>query len=278
MLLVRLTDVLVRRDALAPPEVVTLVVGLALDLADLHARGRAHGNVRVETVWFEPGGRPRLSPPVAGADEPAADAAALAALGLRLLGDNAPTSLVDALSAEVTDARDLAERVMASGPAAPLRLSCECRITRQEPGHSTSSKLPVLVAVAALALDAHVPRPAPWREVLAALDQAREAAVAERSVAELRAVYDAGSPQLARDIALVRGLARRGLTLRGHLAELTDPAPLSADTVAAVERPARYVLVDARGHVVLRVDNEVPRRVVVRLRHTDDGWRVVDVS
>lgn len=275
------------RGRLAPLEVVTLVVGLALDLADLHASGRTHGDVRAESVWFEPNGRPRLSPPVA-AVEPAEDTAALAALGLRALGGVRSTRLSVVLTAGITDAGELAERVLASGPAAPLGLRSPGKtpvIEASEP-HASRRRGPVLavlvvvvVVLAAAVCTVHrVDRPAPWRNVLAALDRARSAAVAVRSTAELRAVYADGSAQLGRDAALIRRLSRDRLTLRGRLAELTDPTVIGATTLSAVERPASYVLVDARGHVVLRVDNGPVRRVVVRLRHTGAGWRVVDVS
>lgn len=275
----RLVDVLARRGALAPPEVVTLVVGLALDLADLHESSRAHGNVCAEAVWFEPSGRPRLTPP-AGLGDPVADLMALAALGMEVLADFRPTGLVEALRAQVVDAHDLAVRVMASGPAAPVRLPSRGEFSGIERGHRppTPGRLGlILVAAVALALNVPVPRPEPWRDVLIALDRARLEAVTDRSVNELRAVYDAGSPLLARDAALVRSLVRRGLTLQGRLATLTDPTPVGDTIVAAVERPASYVLVDSRGKIVLRVDTGQARRVVVRLRHTDAGWRVLDV-
>lgn len=271
----RLSDVLARRGSLAPPEVVTLVVGLALDLADLHASGRAHGDVCAAAVWFEPDGRPRLVPPPAPGDR-AADVAALASLGLAVLGDNRPASLVDVLDAHVGDARELAERVMASGPAAPLRLPLPpVEMTGKEPRRFPR---PLVVPLALLVV-APFPRPDPWGHVLAELNGARARAVADRSTAELDAVYAGGSRQLGRDAALIDAMRSHGLTLRGRLAELTDPAPLGDGTVAAVERPAAYALVDSHGRVVLRVDTQGQvRRVVVRLRQTPAGWRVVDVS
>jgi hypothetical protein len=120
-----------------------------------------------------------------------------------------------------------------------------------------------------------------WGAVLARLDRARSAAVADRRASELLAVYAPGSIPLVRDAALIGGLTRRGLVLRGRLAELTGARQLSRSgndiALSVLERPASYVLLDARGHVVLRVRGNA-RRLVVRLHHTRAGWRVTTVG
>jgi hypothetical protein len=335
---VRLSDVLARRGVLAPAEVVTLVVGLALELADLHAAGRTHGGVCADAVSFAPDGRPVLSSgssttPIApetargGPPGPAADVFAVAAIGyLALSGrsvwdtDDAdracvraaaglhtplsgPPRLVAALEAGLADdpdqrctARDLAERVLASGPAAPLRLPLSGDgqdhrgITAIEPRQSASSRRRRLVAVGvvglivamAFAVTHGAQQPDRWDEVLAGLDRARLAALTDANVSELADVYAPGSPQLTRDTALIRDLTRHGWTIRGRLAQLSAPRLLRRDVANAVlggvELPAAYVVVDRRGRIVLRVDGGRSRDVVVRLRRTTTGWRVVAVS
>jgi len=270
----RLSDVLARRRVLAPAEVVTLVVGVALELAELHGDGRSHGAVGVGAVWFEPDGRPRLFSGPGG--QPASDLHDLAALGHLALGDRRAPRLVRALEVRPgDDARTFADRVLGCGPAAPMQLTR--RESRSPRWRGAVALGAVALAVGALTL-LRPPTPARWAEVLAALDRARFGAISDRDASGLTAVYAPGSSQLARDTELIRRLSRGGLRLRGRLAELTDPTAIGPATLAAVERPAGYVVVDRRGHVVLRVDGARPRRVVVRLRHTKDGWRVVDVS
>ena len=278
----RLSDVLARRGSLAPPEVVTLVVGLAMEIDAGHVRGR----ICAESVRFDPDGRPRLC---AGPGRSASAVSDLAALGLRALGDQLAPRLVEALHVgPADDARTLAERVLASGPAAPLRLPFPQDHREIEPierAKTTSSRLRPVLALGALVLFGAISlviafvrrQPERWVDIVAGLDRARSAAISDRDSFALTAVYAPGSSQLTRDIALIRSLARRGLTLRGRLAELTDPTVLGTATLAAVEQPASYVLVDRRGRVVLRVDGGAPRRVVVHLRHTSAGWRVVSV-
>jgi hypothetical protein len=305
----RLSDVLARRGVLAPAEVVTLVVALALDLADVHAVGRTHGAVCAEAVRFDPDGRPRLGR--VGSDpsaSPAADVLAVAAIGYLALGDQRPPRLVEGLAAgladdpdERCDARELAERVLASGPAAPLRLPWPqdqgevAETERAEPRSRTSRRLAVLLTVVLAVLLAVVlavvagmwtasggSDPPRWNAVLARLDGARLAAVADRAVAELRWVYDTASPPLRRDTDLIRDLTRRGLHVRGRLAMLTSPRQLSRSAGNAVlsvlERPASYVLVDTRGRVVLSVNDNKPRGLVVHLHRTRDGWRIAAVT
>ena len=274
---------------LAPAEVVTLVVGLALDLADLHAAGRVHGAVCADAVAFEDDGRPRLRPGVArGGGSAAGDVRDLAALGYLALGDRRPAGLTEALDAPHRDARDLAERVLASGPAAPMRLPEQRReITAREPRESTSPRyrglvlVGLVVLVVGLCLWPHAHAPERWTNVLAHLDRARDVAVADRSVRELDAIYARGSTSLARDTALIGELVRRGVVLRGRLGALTNPRVLSRSresaTLSVVEQPASYVLVDAQGHVVLRVRGEL-RRLVLHLRRIAAGWRITTVD
>jgi hypothetical protein len=383
----RLSDVLARRGRLAPAEVVTLVVALALDLADWHDAGRTHGAVCPEAVVFAPDGRPYLddpnataaagpaqpltravlvSPEVArgGAAGPAADVFAVAAIGhwalagqppwpaddpdrayvraagasrtpLAELARSAPAPLVDALEAGLTGdpaarcgARELAEAVLAAGPAAPLRLALPAA-TPPVAVMPTAVRAPLvsrrLVAAAVLGIvivgggaAAALSRPATraeqpartrpartlaaptlpartlpartvsvadhtsWRAVLAGFDEVRATALTDRRPALLLDIYAAGSPLLARDVALIGELDRRGLTLRGRLSGLSSPraSSVSADgaVLSAVELPAAYLLVDRHGHVVLRVQGDRARRVVVHLRRTRDGWRVVTVD
>lgn len=290
----RLSDVLARRRVLAPAEVVTLVVALALDLADLHAAGRMHGAVCAETVRFDPDGRPRLLGGGAAAD-PAEDVRALSALGYLALSEHRPPRLVEALEAGLAGcgAVELAERVLASGPAAPLRLPItpdRCEKTAIEPGLSTSARMHrrlVLTGIVMLLVSlVFLPRPASdsarWTDVVVHLDRARFTAVVDRNVDELSAVYDSPSPQRNRDATLIRALVRDGLTVRGRLAELTSPALLNRSgdtaTMSVLEQPAAYVLVDARGRVRLSVHGVGPRRLVIRLRRTARGWRVTDAT
>ncbi len=275
---------------LAPAEIVTLVVALAFDLADLHAAGRTHGAVCAEAVRFDPDGRPRLC--LGGSGRPADDVRDLAALGYLALGDRQPR-LVEALQAgldERCDARELAESVLASGPATPLRLPWpqdHRELTRQEPGRSTSSKVLVLAVavmlpIAVVLLRRHASAPPQWSGVLAGLDRARLSAIVDRRIDELSAVYDSASSQRDRDAELIRSLVRDALTVHGRLAELTNPKLLerSGDTVAlsVLEQPATYVLVDAHGRVRLSVHGTMPRTLVVHLRRTPDGWRVATVD
>lgn len=287
----RLSDVLSRRGVLAPAEVVTLVVALALDLADLHAAGRTHGAVCADAVRFDPDGRPRLC--LGGSGAPAADVRDLAALGYLALGDRQPARLVEALQSgldERCDARELAESVLASGPAAPLRLPWpqeRCETTRQEPGRSTSSKVLVLAVavmlpISLVLLRRHACAPTQWKEVLAGLDRARLSAIVDRRIDELSAIYVSASSQRDRDAQLIRSLVRDAVTVRGRLPELTSPRQLSRSGNTAVlsvlEQPATYVLVDAHGRVHLSVHDTKPHRLVIHLRRTRNGWRVTTVG
>ncbi|MDQ1686517.1 MAG: eukaryotic-like serine/threonine-protein kinase [Frankiaceae bacterium] len=352
MTAVRLPDVLARRGVLAPAEVVTLVVGLALDVAELHAAGRSHGGVCPEAVAFRPDGRPRLrgpdtsggaaivAPEVArGAPAgPAADVFAVAAIGYLALSGRSvwdtddseracvraaggvrapldgPPRLVEALEAALAtepadrcDAQQLAERVLAAGPAAPLRLPLtrplrpspppppppppprrdHRGITAIEPRRFAPSKAVVPLGVVVISLVALLPlhaahEPVRWGAVVAGLDRARVVAFADRDVSELSAVYARGSPQLARDTALIRDLAAHGHTVRGRLARLSAPRMLSraagSVVLTAVELPAAYVLVDGHGRVVLRVGGGQPRNVVVHLRRVGHSWRLTRIE
>lgn len=288
-----LSDVLARRGVLAPAEVVTLVVPLALDLAGLHDAGQVHGGVCADAVGFAADGRPllRAGTPDAAAATPADDVFALATLGSSALCGQPAPALAVALQAGLADdparrcnARELAERVLASGPAAPLRLPLpqdHRELSTLERAKSTTSRWRASILVAAV-LIALVPRgfsAGPrWAYVLTQFDRARLAAFTALDPSRLHEVYADGSAQLARDTAMIGDLAREGLAVRGRLAELTQPTVVGAVTLSAVERPASYVLVDRHGRVVLRVDGGKPRRVVVRLRHTTNGWRVANVS
>jgi len=284
---------------LAPAEVVTLVVALALDLADMHAAGRAHGCVCAQMVRFDPDGRPRL----VGARLPAdaagcrGDVRDLSALGLLALPDRPAAALVEALDAglaETCDAAELAERVLASGPAAPLRLPRQhqqpANVVEPRPSAPSNRRWLALVAVivgavtvGAMAFWLKPAGPAPdrWDDVLAHLDHARLAAVTDRSPSELRAVYAPGSAPLARDAALIRRLEQRGWVLSGKLAVLTHARQLSratnSATLDALEQPAAYVLLDAHGRAVFRVVGHA-RHVVVHLRKERAGWRVTSVD
>ena len=292
----RLSDVLARRRVLAPAEVVTLAVALALDLADLHASGRVHGAVCAEMVRFDSDGRPRLRPGPGGAvADQAEDVRALSALGYLALSERRPPRLVEALDAGLAEcgAVELAERVLASGPAAPLRLPITAdrwEKTGIEPGVSPSPKMHralvrtgmVVLLVTLVFLPRHASDSSRWTEVVLHLDRARFAAVVDRRVDELSAVYDSASAQRSRDATLIRALVRDGFTVRGRLAELTSPTLLNRSgdtaTMSVLEQPAAYVLVDARGRVRLSVRDRKPRRLVIRLRRTARGWRVTDAT
>ncbi|MBO0830129.1 MAG: hypothetical protein J2P24_20335, partial [Streptosporangiales bacterium] len=56
----RLDELLATRGRLLPGEVVTVVAGVAAELARLHAARRAHGAVDAAAVTVDPSGRPRL--------------------------------------------------------------------------------------------------------------------------------------------------------------------------------------------------------------------------
>jgi hypothetical protein len=118
--------------------------------------------------------------------------------------------------------------------------------------------------------------------VVAGLDRARVVAFTDHDVSELSAVYARGSPQRARDTALIRDLAAHGHTVRGRLARLSAPRMLSraagSVVLTAVELPAAYVLVDRHGRVLLRVSGGRPRNVVVHLRRVGDSWRLTRID
>jgi hypothetical protein len=129
--------------------------------------------------------------------------------------------------------------------------------------------------------------PPVWPAVLSTLDRARLAAVTGRDIDKLGEVYAKDSPLAARDVDLIRELGRRRLTVRGQLATLmmtsapTSAAVASATTdvviVSAFELPASYTIVDEHGRTFRAVAGGRAHRVLVRLRHTAEGWRIVDV-
>lgn len=95
----RLDELLAVRGRLLPGEVVTVVAGVAAELAHLHAARRAHGALDATAVTIDPAGRPRLHG-VRSADvgtNADADVRALARLAGELLGHAPPRSVVDVL-------------------------------------------------------------------------------------------------------------------------------------------------------------------------------------
>ncbi|HEX6447066.1 MAG TPA: hypothetical protein VF053_18365 [Streptosporangiales bacterium] len=100
----RLDELCAVRGRLLPGEVVTVVAGVAAELARLHAARRVHGALDAAAVTIDPDGRPRLRG-VRSADAAAADTAAsaetdvraLARLAGRLLGPAPPRPVVEVL-------------------------------------------------------------------------------------------------------------------------------------------------------------------------------------
>lgn len=140
-----LASLLNERGTLAAPEIVTLLAALSHGLAALHARGIAHGAVRPTNVVMSAEGRPMLTDcgmnPEATARD---DIAALARLCRDALGPTTPasavTELLDAALSGAVDADELARRVLATGPAAPLFASVSA-----EPGSGPHEANPIRV-------------------------------------------------------------------------------------------------------------------------------------
>jgi len=115
-----LAALVARRRSLTAGQVVTLVAPIAQTLAAVHERGLAHGRVSMSNVVLDQDGRPVLTDwSLAGDGDSAADVAALAAMALHCLGDEAPDSVLSALRS-ATDGRTLAVALLSSVPAEPL--------------------------------------------------------------------------------------------------------------------------------------------------------------
>jgi hypothetical protein len=137
------------------------------------------------------------------------------------------------------------------------------------------------------------PPPAPPRavqphttELTAAVDaigRARAQAFAAASPQALAAADEAGSPAMAYDTAVVRGLTERGWRLSGVAyvvrdLRVVDRAPASATVTAAVTTSA-HRRVTAAGALVAEVPAEGPRTVRLTLVEVPGaGWRVRAVS
>ncbi len=181
-----LAQLLARRTTLEPGEVVTLLVPLARELAEMHASGRVHGAITAADVLLGAEGRATFgSVAIDAADmEPLDDVRALAALGWQALTgrtvdrpgaapETAPAALADTLlsavfedGGECPDADGFADAVLRSCPAAPIRVALDSRPTAPAPppqrtGAAVRPRI-WLVAAGAVALAAAVVGGAAW--------------------------------------------------------------------------------------------------------------------
>lgn len=115
-----LDTVVGRRGGLTPGQVVTAVAPVARTLAAAHARGLVHGRIALSNVVLDEDGRPMLTDwLLAGNGEAAADVAALVAMALGCLLDDAPADLSAALRS-ASDAHSLADALLSTVSAEPL--------------------------------------------------------------------------------------------------------------------------------------------------------------
>ena len=320
-----LDALLADRGVLAPGEVVTVLAPLAEALGQAHGLGLQHRRLTASRVLFAADGRPLLdglgldplhdpadSLDPTGALGSTADVWALGDLGRRMLGGaddlpaTTPLPLREAIEAALDPdpfarpaAQDLAARLLASCPAAPVQGLPEPVVLPAPWPRPAPRRLPrpALVGGAVLGVLAVVvvlgwtwgARGAPatasvgavptdWRAVVEQLDAARGRAFTTGVAQELAAVYDRGSPLLGDDERVLLDLRARRLTARGlhHRVLAAEVRVTGPDrvTLAVTQQLAGYTLVDTRGRVQERHTDGPAQRVVMVLTRAPVGWRV----
>jgi hypothetical protein len=305
-----------RRAALTPGQVVTLVVGVATALADAHQRGLAHGRLDASSVVLDSVGRPRLTDYAVGPDaDPSADVAALVALASESLDSTAPQALVRALECAV-DARDVVEQVLAAAraeplltrpasppPAAPMtRLPASTRrrtavvLTvaaavfatgigvwwgHQEPAAGAPMPRPLATATASPSMTPTPATAASMPTVVRALEQRRLHALGRADVGELAAVELRGTTLWRRDSRVVSRLRAMHGYLRGLAVRLlsvhVDTVTERRATVRVVDTLTAYDVVDGNGVVVAHHRARPARATTLVLVRDNGSWRLNQV-
>ncbi len=124
------------------------------------------------------------------------------------------------------------------------------------------------------------PATAHWERVLTRLDRRRERAFAAGRAGLLAGVYEAGSPALRRDQAVLRAYARRDLTVTRARTEWLDvDIQRRTQGVTVLRVVDRLAAASARSRsgrqVRLPRDRASEHRLV--LRRGADGWRLAEV-
>jgi hypothetical protein len=127
------------------------------------------------------------------------------------------------------------------------------------------------------------PHAAELASAVDAIGRARAQAFAAASPQALAAADEAGSPAMAYDTAVVRGLTERGWRLSGVAYAVRDLRVVNrapgAATVSAAVTTSAHRRVTAAGAVVAEVPAEGPRTVTLTLVEIPGaGWRVRAVS
>jgi hypothetical protein len=319
---------------LLPPELVTLLAPLASALADAHDRALVHADVAAGNVVFGSDGRPMLGgfgvaramhlgrrAAATAADDVFALASLAVASSDRLAG--APVALVQAVEAALVedasarpDARALAQALLASCPAAPIRLAAPPGVEPHDgdappvrPAGRRRSAAAVLAACClaaavatgilwgrhdgtgatvlpvrpqSLASDpaATAAQPA-WREIVARWETLRVRAFTTSQPRLLDAVYAPASKAGAEDRARLDVMKDRGLRVRGFGVTILGVNVVSSAARTAAVRVtdafAAYELVDATGNVVGRGSARPARTFVMQVVRGPRGWRVAAV-
>lgn len=276
----------------------------------------ADGKPLLDGVGLDPLYDPADSLDPTGALGSTADIWAVGDLGRRMLGGasgelppTTPVLLRAALEAALDldpfvrpNGEDLAAQLLASCPAAPVTgLPAPVELpaagprklprTVPRPLVVTGAAVVALLAVVALGwtwgarsapATASVTRvPTDWSAVVSRLDAARNAAFASGSARPLAAVYEEQSELLQGDEATLADLRTRHVTARGlahRLLSVTQQAEAADRVVLAVrEQLSSYALVDRTGRVLERHTAGPVQDVVMVLRRTPAGWRVLQV-
>ena len=298
---------------------------VAQALAQAHAAGLVHGALTPASVLVAASGMPLLGDLGSGDGTPEGDVRALVELCCRLLGatrplgapdgpvelpDDVPPGLAAVLEearAEPPSAAELAQRLRAGEPAAPLRTAGSRpqlgsplpgsrewvapagprthRVRRGRRRLWPAVVLLVLASVAAWALLRPAPAPTArpdWAAVVQELDRVRERAWAAADPELLRAVYASGTAAGQTDAAALERLRGQGRTAVGVRHRVVGAQARSV-TDARVELRVVDVLGpqevrDARGRLVERRPGRGARAYDVVLLRTAEGWRVEQVS
>ena len=302
--------VLARRRALPAGQLVTLVVGLATTLTQVHERGLAHGRLDSSSVVLGDDGRLRLTDYVFGDADPSSDVAALVAMALGFVDSTTPAVLTAALESAV-DARGLAESVLSSLPAESLLSGHSVAVpTPAAPGSSAGVRMRAAavftVAVAVVAtvigvwwgrqdpavgaqLPARVsptPMPsAPTRSlgaVVEALERQRVHALAHADATELAEVEVAHTALWRRDSRTVLRLTNSHLHLQKLRVDVRRIDVLSTSprraVVRVIDAMSSYDVVDANGDVVDHQPARPPLRTMLVLAHERGRWKILAVS
>jgi hypothetical protein len=302
---ISLAALLAERGRLSAGQIVTVGVAIARELAGLHASGHVYASLTAEAVVIDGDGRPTLAPPTIGGGQPIDDMRALVAVLRTAAGPDAGLGLLRVLGTPV-DADSFARELFAVTPAQPL-LSAPLPAAPRARRRPAAGLRPFILVTAAVVVagfagvasarsgghraTAVAPRPTPvvtrsavprfdWRDIVVALDAARDDAVNRGDAGALQRVYVSDSSALDRELRNVRSLhAHHARAVGVHL--VVDSVTVRSTTASmtvlrVVDRLLPYDIVLPDGKRIHDAGRPA-REWTVTLRRVRGGWRIASV-